>query len=66
MKTGSLRQVRERTLRGDSLPDDVEPIDPRTPAVRANQPGEHFHGRALARAVGADQQRDLAALPRRR
>ena len=42
MKTGSLGQIRCRTLRRDSLLDDVEAVDARRAAVWANQSRKHF------------------------
>ena len=65
METWALRQIREQTLRRDSFLDDVLFTDPRPSAIGARQTGEHFHGRALARAVRADEQRDLTGAGRK-
>ena len=42
--------------------DDVDLIDPRSSAIWANQSGQHFHGRAFARAIRTDEQRNFAGL----
>jgi hypothetical protein len=60
MKTRSLRQIRQRTLRPNSSIDDVDLVNPRISAIRTNQPGQHFHRRAFARSVRTDEQRDFA------
>ena len=60
MKTGTLRQIRKRTLRLNSVSDDVDLVNPRISAIRTNQPGQHFHRRAFAGAVRTDEQRDFA------
>src|SRR6476469_5411438 len=60
MKSGSLRQIGQRTLRLNSVSDNIDLVNPRVSAIRTNQPGQHFYRRAFARSVRTDEQCDSA------
>src|SRR5262249_18290386 len=62
MKTRSLRQIRCRTLRGNSLFNNAEAVDLRRAAIGANQSRQHFDCCTFTGAVGTDHQRDLLCI----
>ena len=67
MKTRSLRQIRYRALRCDSVAGRrrSELIARRCRCLGLNQSRQHFDGRAFTGAVRTDQQRDFARFARR-
>src|SRR5262249_42941980 len=62
MEAWSLRQICCRTLRGDSLLNDIEAVDVSGAAVRANQSREHFERSTFAGTIWPHHQRDLLCI----
>src|SRR5215475_10922091 len=62
MEAWSLRQIRCRTLRGNSLLNDIKTVDVSGTAVRANQSCEHFESSTFAGTIWPHRQRDLLRL----
>src|SRR5215469_16877454 len=59
MEAWSLRQIRYRTLRDNSLLNDIETVDVSGTAVRANQSRQHLESSTFAGAIRPHHQRDL-------